>query len=61
MVDAIGSDRAHRASGELAYHVLDVLLALEEATTTGRTETIASRVERPALLEAGVTSSRRGS
>ena len=61
MVDAIGSDRAHRASGELAYHVLDVLLALEEATKTGRTETIASRVERPAPLEAGVTSSRRGS
>jgi predicted dehydrogenase len=61
MVDAIRSDRAHRATGELAYHVLDVLLALEEATTTGRTQTIASRVERPAPLEAGVTSSRRGS
>ena len=52
---------AHRASGELAYHVLDVLLALEAATTSGRTETIASRVERPAAARGdGVTSSRRG-
>ena len=51
MVDAIRSGRPHRASGELAYHVLDVLLALEEATTTGRTEAISSRVERPASLD----------
>ena len=51
MVDAIAAGRPHRASGELAYHVLDVLLSLEEATTTGRTETVASRVDRPAALE----------
>jgi predicted dehydrogenase len=50
MIDAIRSGRPHRASGELAYHVLDVMLALEEATTSGRTERIASGVERPAPL-----------
>jgi predicted dehydrogenase len=50
MVDAIRSDRPHRASGELAFHVLDVLLALQEATTSGRTELVGSRTIRPAPL-----------
>jgi predicted dehydrogenase len=50
MVDAIRADRPHRASGELGFHVLEVLLAIEEATRSGRVETIASRVERPAPL-----------
>ena len=47
MIDAIRSGRPHAASGELAFHVLDVLLALEEATVSGRTEAVASRVQRP--------------
>jgi predicted dehydrogenase len=47
MIEAIRSGRPHRASGELAYHSLDVLLALEEATVSGRLETVASRVDRP--------------
>lgn len=51
MVEAIASGRPHRASGELAYHVLDVLLALEDATGSGRSEIVASRVDRPAPLE----------
>jgi predicted dehydrogenase len=50
MIDAIRSGRPHRASGELAYHVLDVLLSLEEATTSGRTQAVASRVDRPEAL-----------
>ena len=50
MVDAIRSGLPHAANGDLAFHVLDVLLALEEATMSGRTETVASRVDRPALL-----------
>ena len=53
MVDAMRSDRPHRASGELAFHVLDVLLALQEATTSGRVEPIGSRAERPAPVGAG--------
>ena len=47
MIEAIGSGRPHRASGELAYHVLDVLSALEDATASGRTEHVVSRVDRP--------------
>ena len=47
MIEAIRSGRPHRASGELAYHSLDVLLALEEATVSGRIETVASRIDRP--------------
>lgn len=50
MVDAIRADRPHRASGELAFHVLDVLLALQEATSSGRTESVGSRTTRPAPL-----------
>ncbi|HSL76935.1 MAG TPA: Gfo/Idh/MocA family oxidoreductase [Candidatus Limnocylindrales bacterium] len=47
MIDAIRSGAPHRASGELAFHVLDVLLALEAATVSGRTESVSSRVDRP--------------
>ncbi len=51
MIDAIRSGRPHRASGELAFHVLDVLLALEAATSSHRTESITSRCSRPAALD----------
>ena len=47
MIDAIRSGRPHAAGGELAFHVLDVLLSLEEATVSGKTQTVSSRVERP--------------
>jgi predicted dehydrogenase len=54
MIEAIRSGRAHRASGELAFHVLDVLLATEEAIAGGRPVAVRSSVDRPALLEPGV-------
>jgi predicted dehydrogenase len=50
MIAAIRTGRPHRASGELAFHVLDVLLAIETATSTHRSEVVASRCERPAPL-----------
>jgi predicted dehydrogenase len=50
MIDGMRTGRPHRATGELAFHVLDVLLALQEATTSGRTEEVASRTSRPAPL-----------
>jgi predicted dehydrogenase len=50
-IDAIRAGRPHRASGELAFHVLDVLLTIETATTSGRLEPVTSRVERPAPLD----------
>jgi predicted dehydrogenase len=51
MIDGIRTGRPHRASGELAFHVLDVLLALESATTSVRIEQVASRCDRPAPLD----------
>jgi predicted dehydrogenase len=50
-IDAIRAGRPHRASGELAFHVLDVLLAIEAASKSGRTEEMMSRCERPAPLD----------
>jgi predicted dehydrogenase len=52
MIEAIRAERPHRASGELAYHVLDVLLATEEAISGGPVE-VRSTVDRPEPLEAG--------
>ena len=50
MADAIRHGRAHRASGELAYHVLEVLTALERSAHDGRHVELESRCERPAPL-----------
>ena len=38
----------HRANGELAYHVLDVMESLLVSASTGTAAKIASRAERPA-------------
>jgi predicted dehydrogenase len=54
MIAGIRSGRPHRASGELAFHVLDVLLAIESATRSDRVERVASRCERPAPLDSRV-------
>jgi hypothetical protein len=39
-----------RASGELAYHVLDTMVAIEESLTRGQTVTVESTVEVPEAL-----------
>jgi predicted dehydrogenase len=44
------SGAPHRASGELAYHVLEVMHAVETASREGRHIEIASTCERPAPL-----------
>jgi predicted dehydrogenase len=46
MTEAITSGRPHRASGELAFHVLEILLATE-AAIVGDARPIRSTVERP--------------
>ena len=51
MIEAIRADRPARASGGFAYHVLDVLLATEEAAAAGATVAVASTTERPAPLD----------
>lgn len=50
MAYALTTGRPHRASGQLAYHVLDIMHALQEASAEGRHITLTSSVERPAPL-----------
>ncbi len=52
MARAIRDDRPHRASGALAYHVLEVMTAFERSSESGRFVAIESRCERPAALSA---------
>ncbi|MCX7045712.1 MAG: Gfo/Idh/MocA family oxidoreductase [Candidatus Sumerlaeota bacterium] len=54
MAYALASGRPHRASGELAYHVLDVMRAFHEASEQGKTIEIKSRCDRPAPLPVGL-------
>jgi predicted dehydrogenase len=53
MAMAIDAGRPHRANGALAYHVLEVALALLEASETRTSREIASTCERPASLPEG--------
>jgi predicted dehydrogenase len=51
MLYAAQENRPHRASGELAYHVLEIMHRTLESARENRPVNIESRVERPALLE----------
>ncbi|WP_092093296.1 Gfo/Idh/MocA family protein [Curtobacterium sp. UNCCL20] len=53
MAHAIATDRPHRASGELAYHVLEIMEAIATAAHEHRVVTVDSRVDRPATVPAG--------
>lgn len=54
MAEAIRAGRPHRASGELAYHVLDLMHAFHDASAMGRHVMIESTCERPAPMPPGV-------
>ena len=54
MAYAIISGRPHRASGDLAFHVLDIMCALEESAARGQHITIESTLEQPLALPAGL-------
>ena len=51
MAEAILQDLPHRASGALAYHVLDVLEALQRSSDEGRKIALESTCDRPAPME----------
>ena len=53
MARAIAADRPHIATGELGYHVLDVMLSAQDAAASGETVRIASTVASVPLLEDG--------
>jgi predicted dehydrogenase len=55
MASAIASGREHRASGALAFHVLEVMEAFQTSSDEGRRVAIESRVERPAMLPPGLS------
>ncbi len=50
MAHAIIEDRPHRANGDLALHVLEVMEAFQTASDRGETVAITTRIERPAPL-----------
>ena len=50
MATAIRSGRPHRASGELALHVLEVMEAFQRSSDSGKRVEIKSRPERPAMM-----------
>jgi len=55
MAQAIRSGRAHRASGELAYHVLDLMHTIHDASRDGRHIEMTSSCQQPDALPAGWT------
>lgn len=50
MAYAIRSNRPHRANGDLALHVLEVMEAFQRSADTGSTIAISTKTERPAPL-----------
>lgn len=55
MAYAMRSGRPHRANGELAYHVLDIMHAIHEAAQSGRHIDITSSCQRPKPLPIGMS------
>jgi len=54
MAKALRLGRKHRASGELAYHVLDIMQAIHEASCDGRHVELESTCARPEPLPLGL-------
>jgi len=51
MAAAIAAGAPHRASGELAFHVLDIMESILAASASGQTVELSSTVDRPAAVE----------
>lgn len=54
MAQAIKKGRAHRASGQLATHVLDVMLSFEASSNAGTVYDITRCCDKPAAFPAGM-------
>jgi hypothetical protein len=50
MAHAIRTGRPHRASGDLAFHVLEVMDAFQRSSDSGKHVDIVTRPERPAMM-----------
>jgi len=58
MAQALRDGRPHRASGELALHVLEVMEAFQVSSDTGRHVQVTTRPKRPAPLPHNLSSGR---
>ncbi len=54
MANAIRSRRPHRANGQLAYHVLDIIHSFHDSSDKGRHVTLKSKCDRPAPMPTGL-------
>lgn len=54
LAHAAGSGRKHRSSGELAYHVLDIMQTVQDAADARKFLDVGSTCERPAPLPTGL-------
>ena len=54
MAHAMRSGRVHRANGDMAFHVLDIIESFMQSATEGRHITLSSTCNRPAPLNPGV-------
>ena len=59
MAGAVREGRAPRASGAVAYHVLDVMQSVTESASEGRHVVVESTCERPEPLPLGIELARR--
>jgi predicted dehydrogenase len=50
MAEAIAENRPHRASGELAFHVLEIMHGIHDASAAGKYYDVKSSCKRPAPL-----------
>ena len=53
MAEAMRAGHRHRAHGDMAYHVLDIMHAIHEASETGRHIELGSTMQQPAALPVG--------
>jgi hypothetical protein len=54
MARGIRSKQPHRASGEMAFHVLDIMRSLLKSAEEGKQVRLQSECERPAPLNAAI-------
>ncbi len=54
MADALRRGRPHRASGDLTYHVLDIMTSIDDAARTGSHVELTSMCLRPSALPSGL-------
>jgi predicted dehydrogenase len=50
MAEALRTGRRHRAHGDMAYHVLDIMHAIHEASATGQHIELSSTMQQPEAL-----------